>query len=113
MGLILGVAFSMHIGLGGGYNNIHPHIGYEEKNIIGGVYHNSLDKTSVYVAKPIDLTNNSKLDVGLVSGYLDYPAVPMIRYRYDITNHTRFFVIPGATRNINNIGLVTGLEITF
>ena len=43
------LALSMHIGLEGDYNSIHPHARCQKDSLISGVYYNSEDKISAYV----------------------------------------------------------------
>ena len=51
LGLFL--ALSMHIGLEGDYNNVHPHARCTVDNSIAGVYYNSEDRISAYVGKEL------------------------------------------------------------
>ena len=43
------LAISMHIGLEGNYNSIHPHARCQQDALISGVYYNSEDNVSAYV----------------------------------------------------------------
>ena len=79
LGLFL--ALSMHIGLEGDYNNVHPHARCTVDNSIAGVYYNSEDRISAYVGKEFELTENGKLELGLVTGYKSEDILPMIRYK--------------------------------
>ena len=42
--LSLMLAISMHVGLTGDYNNIHPHARCQQDSLISGVYYNSEEK---------------------------------------------------------------------
>ena len=97
--LSLLVAVSMHIGLEGDYNNIHPHARCTVDNTIAGVYYNSESKVSAYIGHKF-----GNLEVGLVTGYSSYDIAPMIRY---INNG--WFVAP-AYETSGNIGLTIGYE---
>ena len=68
--LVLGLALSLHVGLQNDYNQVHPYVMCEKNQVITGLYYNSLDKASVVLAKEYDLTDDLKLDVGIVSGYV-------------------------------------------
>jgi len=47
--LTLMLAISMHIGLEGNYNTIHPHARCQKNTLISGIYYNSEEKISAYV----------------------------------------------------------------
>ena len=97
--LSLLVAFSMHIGLEGDYNNIHPHARCTVDNTIAGVYYNSESKVSVYIGHKF-----GNLEVGLVTGYSSYDIAPMIRYTKD-----EWFVA-SAYETPDTLGLTIGYE---
>ena len=102
--LAIGLALSMHIGLQGEYNQAHPYATCETDKTIVGLYHNSLDKTSLVGAFKYELTDDLKLDVGVVTGYVnEYPVVPMARVRYK-----NFFVMPAIEED--RTGLVFGVQ---
>ena len=94
------VAITLHLGLEGDYNNIHPHGRCTIDNWIGGAYYNSEKNVSYYVGKKIPWD----LEVGLVTGYSGADIAPMIRY---INNG--WFVAP-AYETTGNIGLAIGYE---
>jgi len=106
LGLFL--ALSMHIGLEGDYNNVHPHARCTVDNSIAGVYYNSEDRISAYVGKEFELTENGKLELGLVTGYKSEDILPMIRYKAGT-----WFISPAYERynNKENYGIVLGWEI--
>ena len=62
--LSLMLAISMHVGLTGDYNNIHPHARCQQDSLISGVYYNSEENVSAYVG----MTHNG-WELGLVTGY--------------------------------------------
>ena len=106
--LSLFVAFSMHIGLSGDYNQVHPHARCDMDTFMFGTYYNSEHRVSTYVGKtfgPID--QNWTLEYGLVTGYKSYDVVPLLRY----TNNG-WFVAP-AYEIGNNYGVVIGWEYKF
>jgi len=47
----LALAFSLHLGLKGDYNGIHPHIRYNHNNYIAGAFYNSERNISTYIGK--------------------------------------------------------------
>ena len=77
----------------------------EKNQVITGLYYNSLDKVSVVLAKEYDLTDDLKLDVGIVSGYV-YDIVPMVRLKYK-----NLFLMPALEDN--RTGLVFGYQYEF
>ena len=97
--LSLMLAISMHIGLEGDYNNIHPHARCQQDALISGVYYNSEENISAYVG----LEHNG-WEVGLVTGYTYSDVVPMIRYKKD-----NWFITPAVESN-GSKGIVIGLE---
>ena len=60
--LSLMLAISMHIGLTGDYNNIHPHARCQQDSLISGVYYNSEENVSAYIG----MTQNG-WELGLVT----------------------------------------------
>ena len=106
LGLFL--ALSMHIGLEGDYNNVHPHARCTVDNSIAGVYYNSEDRISAYVGKEFELDEYWKLELGLVTGYKSEDILPMIRYKAGT-----WFISPAYERHDNkeNYGIVLGWEI--
>mgnify|MGYP001239234137 FL=1 len=101
--LSLLVALSLHIGLEGNYNNVHPHARCDIDNTITGAYYNSEENISFYVGKKIPIYN-AELEVGLVTGYSGANIAPMIRVTKD-----SWFVAP-AYETTGNIGFVIGYE---
>jgi len=97
--LSLLVALSLHIGLEGDYNSVHPHGRCTIDNYISGAYYNSEEKVSLYVGKKIE-----NLEVGLVTGYSGADVVPMLRYIKD-----GWFVAP-AYETSGNVGIAIGYE---
>lgn len=79
-------------------NSIHPGLQVECNDIKAGLYYNSINKVSVFTAYEFDFENDSSLELGVASGYFDYP-VPMVKY-----NYKKFFAIP--TKN----GAVLGIQ---
>mgnify|MGYP003625219278 FL=1 len=93
------LALSMHIGLEGDYNSIHPHARCQKDSLISGVYYNSEDKISAYVGIEKD-----GWELGLVTGYTYNNVVPMIRYKKN-----NWFITPAIEKS-GKKGLVIGIE---
>ena len=99
------VALSLHIGLEGDYNNIHPHVRCDiNNNTIVGAYYNSEKNISFYVGKKIPIYN-VELEVGLVTGYSGADIAPMLRVK-----RGNWFMSPAYETTSNNVGLVFGYE---
>ena len=108
------VALSLHIGLEGDYNNIHPHVRCDiNNNTIVGAYYNSEKNISFYVGKKIPMyylgtshqIYNVELEVGLVTGYSGADIAPML-----LVKKGNWFMSPAYETTSNNVGLVFGYE---
>ena len=101
------VAITLHLGLEGDYNNIHPHGRCTIDNWISGAYYNSEENVSLYVGKKIPNVDYIRdLEIGLVTGYSGAKVAPMIRYIND-----GWFVAPSyETTHGGNIGVTLGYE---
>lgn len=112
MDLLLSLAFSTHLGLTGDYNEIHPHLRYEDHKYIAGVYYNSEQNISFYAGKMYEL-GELDIEIGLVTGYSAIGEIaPMLRFTYDVTDEHKLYAAP-VKENINNnttVGLVFGYE---
>jgi hypothetical protein len=106
MDLYYGIALSLHLGLSGEYNFLHPHIGINYNNFMAGVYYNSEFDFSIYAGYEFYIGEDTNLELGLVTGYKVNDVVPMIKI-----NHNNFFVSPGSDGK--HIGIVTGIDWRF
>ena len=97
--LSLMLAISMHVGLEGDYNAIHPHARCQVDNMISGVYYNSESNVSAYLG-----LEHEGWELGLVTGYTYSDVVPFIRYKKN-----NWFIAPAIESN-GRKGLVIGLE---
>ena len=98
------LALSLHIGLEGDYNEIHPHIRYNEQNYIAGAYYNSMNRVSFYAGKRWE-HNQFGFELGAVTGYDEImPVAPYARATYN-----NLFIAP-APENGKNTGVVIGYE---
>jgi hypothetical protein len=78
--LSLLLAASIHLGLEGNYQNIHPHVRCEVEHsffqsTVAGVYYNSESTISTYVGQKF-----GALEVGIVTGYSSKSILPMLRF---------------------------------
>ena len=104
--LSLLVALSLHVGLEGNYNNLHPHVRCQVDNQLYGVCYNSESNISAYGGLEFDAPFDSKLEVGLVAGYSGADIVPMARLTKD-----NWFIAPSyETEPDNNWGITFGYE---
>ena len=107
MDILLGIATSLHLGLGGDYNSLHPHLRFKDNYTIAGVYYNSEYTTSYYMGLEFEY-DKFNLETGIVTGYSDADVMPFARLTYDIDSTTRYFIAPGLENG--NYGLVIGIE---
>ena len=98
------LALSLHIGLEGDYNGIHPHIRYNNQDYIAGAYYNSMNRVSFYAGKRWE-HNQFGFELGAVTGYDEImPVAPYARATYN-----NLFIAP-APENGKNTGVVIGYE---
>ena len=97
------IALSLHVGLEGDYNAVHPHARCTIDNTILGAYYNSEYSLSSYVGKVYNY-NNLEIEYGLVTGYTGSNIAPMLRIKKD-----NFFIAP-AYEVEGNVGVVVGFE---
>jgi hypothetical protein len=102
--LTLTLALSLHLGLEGDYNSIHPHLRYTTDNYIAGAYYNSESNLSTYIGKRWE-HNDFGLEAGAVTGYSQADIMPYVRGTYK-----DFFVAP-AVEGDDTIGAVIGYEL--
>jgi len=99
----LALAFSLHLGLQGDYNSIHPHIRYNEQNYIAGAYYNSESRVSFYAGHRWEY-NDFGLEAGAVTGYSGGDLLP-----YGRATYKNFYVAP-ALEGDDTVGAVIGYE---
>jgi len=113
MDILLGLAFSTHLGLEGTYNEFHPNIRLQTEQYIAGAYYNSEKNISLYVGKEINF-DKLGFELGVVTGYpaYDYPVAPMARATYQLSEDHKFFIAPAyeIAEDGDNLGVVFGLE---
>ena len=98
----LALAFSLHLGLEGDYNGIHPHVRYNHNNYIAGAFYNSEENISTYIGKRWE-HNDFGFEAGAVTGYSEAEVLPYIRGTYQ-----DFFVAPALEKD--KAGVVIGYE---
>jgi predicted porin len=101
MSITTGIALSLHLGLLGDYNAIHPYVSYDNDKFIAGVYYNSVERISIYGGVKYKFSKDTSLELGLVSGYNDN-VIPMAKL-----NHKQFYVMPAADEKV---GIVIGIQ---
>lgn len=106
--LALSIALSMHFGLAGDYNSVHPHARCDVNNTVAGVYLNSEENLSGYVAYQFQLPNDIEFELGWVTGYnTEKEVAPMFRITKD-----NWFITPALETNPEEKwGITIGYEI--
>lgn len=107
MDLFYGLALSLHLGLDGTYNAIHPNIGLTSNNFSLGAYYNSEREISKYISYEYEFNENNKIEFGFVDGYNAYDVLPFVRYK-----HKNWFISPALEKYNGNkkVGVLIGLE---
>jgi len=109
--LSIALAVSLHLGLQGDYNSLHPHARCEINNTVAGIYYNSEENISGYVAYQFKLPKEVELELGWVTGYNTdnkYNIAPMFRITKD-----NWFITPAYEANPNKKwGITVGYEFT-
>ena len=100
------LAATIHFGLSGDYNNIHPGLQCTHGDTIVGTYYNSERRMSSYIGRKIAL-GGGILEVGVTTGY-NPKIAPILRYRMD-----KIFIIPAYEikgGGGNTFGLIIGWQ---
>jgi hypothetical protein len=112
-GIILSLGLSIHAGMQGDYNGLHPHVRFLEDGAIAGAYYNSMDRVSVYAGHRVE-SGAAGLEFALVTGYdeLDMPVAPYVRGTYDL-GKVRAYASPTMEKYNDdvNLGVVFGIEL--
>ena len=113
--LTTGVALSLHLGLSGDYNEVHPFVEYNNNNIHAGIYLNSESNLSPYVNYRFENDSNYFVDVGIVGGYEFLKVAPLIRVGKNFNDNVSLFVVPSYEEHNDeiNAGAVVGLQFSF
>tara|TARA_R110000868_G_scaffold7196_1_gene39421 strand:+ start:8920 stop:9264 length:345 start_codon:yes stop_codon:yes gene_type:complete len=111
MDIIWALAFSSHLGMKGGFNEVHPHVRVVNDDKIAGAYYNSESRLSLYAGYRYEL-NNVGAELALVTGYND-KVVPYIRVTYDFNDNIRAYAAPAkySSEVGDDIGIVIGFEM--
>ncbi len=78
--LSLLLTLTVHVGMTGEFNGINPHVRCDIDNYSTGMYYNSEKNISFYVSRNLRLPE-SEIEIGLVTGYKDAKALPLIRWK--------------------------------
>lgn len=105
MCLELFLAASIHMGLEGDYQNVHPHVRCEVEHsffnsTITGVYYNSESTVSTYIGQKF-----GAVEVGIVTGYSSYSLLPFIRVKKG-----NWYIAPTYEKDGDNWGTLLGWE---
>ena len=107
--LSVGLAVIDHFGLEGSYSEINPNVELSVDRFRFGAYHNSLGDTSLFAGYSV-YEGYFDLDLGFVTGYLDYP-VPFFRLEKDLSDNVSFFILPAIEEGSETrLGVVVGLN---
>jgi hypothetical protein len=99
----LALGISMHLGLEGDYNELHPHVRWNNWNdYIAGAYYNSESAVSVYFGHRWE-RNRLGLEAAIVSGYSYADVIPYARITYD-----NWYIAPALEDSTQ--GIVFGYE---
>jgi len=102
--LSTGIALSLHLGLPGEFNPVHPYIEYEKNSFITGGYFNSYGEVSLYAGRRTYITEDLSFDSGIAT--YDKELEPMLRLKYK-----DYFVMPAE--NKGEVGVVVGIQKQF
>ena len=106
-GIVLALGLSMHSGLEGDYNSVHPHVRFVEDGTIAGAYYNSVDRLSLYTGQRMEF-GSFGAEFALVTGYPAFgPVAPFVRATYDLGDNVRAFASP-AVENYSDDGIEKG-----
>ena len=105
-------AMTMHLGIGDGWNDLHPCARYVSEDFTIGAYLNSENTVSVYASHTFEY-EKWFAEAGLVTGYSSGPVIPMLRAGYNITDNLSVFVSPAYEVNQGDAGVVLGAEYTW
>ena len=107
--LSVGLAVIEHFGLEGSYSEINPNVELSVDRFRFGAYHNSLGGASLFAGYSV-YEGYFDLDLGFVTGYLDYP-VPFFRLEKDLNDNVSFFILPAIEEYYGTrLGIVVGLN---
>ena len=117
--LSLCLALTTHLGLGDGWNEVHPCVRYEQDSWTVGAFLNSENALSAYASYTWQ-DGPWFAEVGIASGYSAYPIVPLLRVGYELSDHVSLFISPAAAtrvverngrpHDLTTVGVVLGVE---
>ena len=117
MKVLLGLVVTAHLGFSEPTNNVHPHLRVElPKSFVTGIYKNSTNKASIYIAKEFINSSGYFVDIGVVSGYnfTDSPVIPFLIAGKNYNNYTLFIApVVDAENSKMEIKALVGLEYKF
>ena len=105
------LALTTHIAIGGGWNEVHPCVRYEQDGWTVGAFLNSEDAVSAYASHTWQ-DGPWFIEGGLVTGYSAAAVLPMIRAGFDIAKGVRLFVTPAYDTFSDQFGAALGIELS-
>ena len=102
--LAAAIALSLHIGISGGLNAVHPAVYLEQDEWFAGAFLNS--RRSIAFAAGRRFGDRVWMDAGLVSGY-KYPVA--VRAGVDLDDRISLWAAPGVEKT-GERGVVLGVE---
>lgn len=118
------LALSLHVGIGDGWNGVHPGAKCESEPWTVGAYYNSERAVSVFGSYTLE-TGPWFAEFGVVTGYSGFkpPAVPFARFGVE-NDRVKYFISPalasivhtneyGVTTVKTLHGAVFGMEVSF
>ena len=106
---LLGVALSAHIGISHDLNEIHPMVKLECAEIVTGAYLNSYNDLSAFIGYSYDVSENLKIEAGIVAGYDYYPSSKVLPYTRAIYKD-RLFIAPIYDEDNKSLALLAGAQ---
>ena len=106
-GIYAGFSIVDHIGYVDHFNPFSPELAFSygltdikmrSLSLIGGIYYNGEYRPSIYGAVRLDLDRYVDINLGLVSGYLGSPVVPMALFEIHPWENFGLFFLPGAQK---------------
>lgn len=109
--LSAGVALTMHLSMGGPYNEVHPYVKLQNERVGVSAFKNSEGNASV-AAYLRGRSGPWWGELGAATGYENATLMPFIRGGRDFGRRSRAFIAPGMAQD-GNIGLTLGWEQDF
>jgi hypothetical protein len=103
-GFAASIMFSVHLGLSGSFNAVHPALWWENEGWKTGAYYNSKEEVSFFVGHRIG--NDIWFEGGVVTAY-HFPA--MVRGGVNLNDRASLWIAP-VVSEFDEKGAVIGIE---